>query len=244
MNQFIARKTIFPFIVAVATIALIGFGFWFFQSYPPVPQQLSAVAQNQDLSLQDKGQYWLLSSKDNEAEVLIIFYPGGKVEPLGYAYNLSGLVSTSTSVAITKPLFNYAFFGIDQAQVVIENEPDYNQFYLSGHSLGGAMACFYAGNNPDQIEGLMLLASYCSNDLSQTNLAVLSLIGSNDGLLSKEQISSHRQNLNAQSKLVVVEGMNHAQFGSYGPQPPDKSATISDQDSKLKVNQIILQFIN
>ncbi|MCD8075289.1 MAG: hypothetical protein LUF27_09725 [Lachnospiraceae bacterium] len=78
-----------------------------------------------------------------------------------------------------------AIFGINRADDVMK-EYDYEHWYISGHSLGGAMAASYAAENTDKLDGVILPAAYATKDLG--DLAVLSIYGSNDGVLSVEKV--------------------------------------------------------
>jgi hypothetical protein len=57
--------------------------------------------------------------------------------------------------------------------------------------------------------------------------AVLSVSASNDGLSTPAKIADSHTLLPASARYVVIEGGDHAQFGSYGAQPGDNPATIS-----------------
>ena len=77
------------------------------------------------------------------------------------------------------------------------------------------------------LEGLILLAAYSTADLTETGLEVLSLYGTEDGVLNRQKYESSRVNLPEGFREVIIEGGNHAQFGSYGPQEGDGTAAIT-----------------
>lgn len=79
----------------------------------------------------------------------------------------------------------------------------------------------------NQFDGLLLFASYSTKDLSNTDLKVLSLYGSNDGVLNLESYEKNKINLPSSTHEEVIIGGNHAQFGSYGKQEGGDKATIS-----------------
>ncbi len=89
---------------------------------------------------------------------------------------------------------NLAIFGIDRAEEVIQTFSEIDIWAIGGHSLGGAMAAEFAGQNANEISGLALWAAYPaeSNDLSQFGLSVLSISASLDGLTTPEKIDSSR----------------------------------------------------
>ena len=55
-------------------------------------------------------------------------------------------------------------------------EYNYDHWYISGHSLGGAIASSYSYKNSDKLDGIIFLEAYSMKDLSNTNLKVLSLL--------------------------------------------------------------------
>lgn len=69
--------------------------------------------------------------------------------------------------------FNLALFDIQAADDIIQQESSIKNWYLAGHSLGGAMVSSYAEKNAGQLEGVILLARYSVNDLIGTNLSTL-----------------------------------------------------------------------
>ena len=68
----------------------------------------------------------------------------------------------------------------------------YKHWYIGGHSLGGAMAASYAADHADELDGLLLLAAYSTKDLSDSDLAVVSLVGSEDGVINRINWQSMR----------------------------------------------------
>lgn len=155
----------------------------------------------------------------------IIFYPGAKVKeesyaPLGKQYAKEGILF----VVVRMP-FRLAILGTNNANKVLDDY-DVDRWYMADHSLGGVCAASFVSNHLDQFDGLILMASYSTKDLSDTNLMILSLYGSNDGVLNKESYEKNLTNLNDNSYEEVIIGGNHAQFGSYGEQKNDGIATI------------------
>lgn len=74
------------------------------------------------------------------------------------------------------------------------------------------------------------LAAYSVKDLSETDLAVLSVYGSEDGVLKMDSYEKYRGNLPDDFTESVIPGGCHAYFGSYGPQDGDGSPEISNED--------------
>jgi len=169
---------------------------------------------------------------DNETG--LIFYPGGKVEAAAYYPLLDKLSKNGITCVLLKMPFNLAVFDIDAADKVYESLPDIENWYISGHSLGGAMASSYIEGNSDKLNGLILLGAYPINN---EQLVTLAIYGSEDLGLDKSKLSSMKN-------VFEIIGGNHAYFGNYGEQKGDGKATISrDEQQKITVDEII-EFIN
>lgn len=103
---------------------------------------------------------------------------------------------------------------------------------MAGHSLGGVAAAAYAEEHAGEaVEGLLLFASYPSEgtDLSDDDVEVASIHGSRDKVLDRRAFEEAKSRLPDGTEYVEIEGMNHAQFGSYGAQEADGKATVTDE---------------
>lgn len=98
------------------------------------------------------------------------------------------------------------------------------------------MAASWVGEQePGSVDGLTLWASFATVGAGleeRDELTVLSISGSRDGLATSAEISERRPLLPPEAIMVEVEGMNHAQFGRYGPQRGDLEAEISDDAAR------------
>ena len=136
--------------------------------------------------------------------------------------------------------FNLAVFDINAADGIQEQYPEIEDWYIGGHSLGGSMAASYLADHVDEYEGLILLGSYSTADLSDTDLDVLSIYGSEDKVLNREKYDENKSNLPDNFCEVVIGGGCHAYFGMYGAQDGDGTPTISNHEQiGLTVEHII-----
>jgi hypothetical protein len=161
----------------------------------------------------------------------LVFIPGAKVDPYAYMYKLSEIVErTGATIVITKPTLNLAFFDQRPLSTFTADAPGVDRWFVGGHSLGGVRACMLADD--PAVAGLVLLGSYCANDLADSGLEVVSISGRRDGLSTPAKIADARQLLPTDADFVEIEGLNHAGFGDYGKQPGDNSATISTDEQR------------
>ena len=158
----------------------------------------------------------------------LVFYPGGKVEETAYAPLLSLLAEKGIDVCLVKMPFRLAVLALNRADRVMETE-EYANWYIGGHSLGGAVAANYASDHGEKLRGLVLLASYATHPLDP-GLQVLLVVGSEDGVVNRAKLEAGMQYLPADAVFYTIPGGNHAQFGSYGPQRGDGEARISPEE--------------
>ena len=139
-----------------------------------------------------------------------------------------------------------AILGINQSDAIMAAYPDISSWAVGGHSRGGVAAVQYAAKRAAAVDGLVLWAAYPPNsvNLSQSELAVVSILGTNDGLVSQQEIDDSRVQLPASTLFVFIEGGNHAQFGSYGPQKGDRPATISAADQRAQITKATVDLLH
>lgn len=178
-----------------------------------------------------------------EPEAGLIFYPGGKVEFTAYMPLLAKLAEEDILCVLLKMPLNLAVLDMDAAEGIPEQFPQVQHWYLAGHSLGGSMAASFAGGRADVYEGLILLAAYSTEDLRESGLKVCSLYGDRDGVLNLEKYEQYRSNLPEDTQEQVLEGGNHAGFGSYGPQEGDGESSLEPGAQLQWAADTILEFI-
>lgn len=174
----------------------------------------------------------------------LIFYPGGKVEHTAYIPLMEALASEGILCVLMKMPFRLAVLDMNAADGVREAFPQVERWYIGGHSLGGSMAASYVESHAEEFEGLILLGSYSTADLSGTNLAVLSVYGSEDGVMNREKYAENTSNLPEGFTELVIEGGNHAYFGMYGEQDGDGTATVSPAEQIRLTAEAVLSMVS
>lgn len=168
--------------------------------------------------------------RPEETKAGLIFYPGGKVEYTAYSPLMKALAEKGFFCVLLKMPLNLAFLNINAADTVFADHPEIENWYLMGHSLGGAAAALYAEKHADRLNGLILLASYSTANLNGSKLKLLSIYGSEDGILNKNLYMKSSKNLPEDMTEVIIPGGCHAYFGAYGEQKGDGTPAISREE--------------
>ena len=201
------------------------------QEYLQTKETVSVTEMSAGLYLDGPGDY-----------AAMIFYPGAKVEYTAYLPLLTDLAEQGIDCFLIKMPCNLAFFGQNKAKKIMDSY-EYDHWYLSGHSLGGAMAASYASGHLESLNGLVLLAAYPTKSLKSDSFSVLSLYGSKDGVLNMEKVEEGNSFMPADYAEVCIEGGNHAQFGNYGEQKGDHAAEIRREEQQAQTVEAILKMM-
>ena len=105
------------------------------------------------------------------------------------------------------------------------------------------MAASYLEKNAEDYEGLILLGSYSTADLSATDLDVLSVYGSEDKVMNHEKYDENKSNLPDGFTETIIDGGCHAYFGMYGAQDGDGIATITNEEQIYRTADEIAELI-
>ena len=173
----------------------------------------------------------------------LIFYPGGKVDERAYIPLMREISSHGVLCVLVKMPWRLAVFDVNAADGIIESFPEIDVWYIGGHSLGGSMAAAYLEENHEDFRGLFLLGSYSASDISKTRLRTLSIYGSLDGVMHREKYASSLANVPEDFKEIVIEGGNHAYFGTYGKQSGDGEAKITNPEQIKITSDAIISWI-
>ena len=213
------------------------------------------------ISIEEQADYIMLTpevASTNKAG--IIFYPGGLVDPHAYIAAFQDLViAEGRTMVIVKATSNLAILNTGKGSAILDRFPAISRWVIGGHSLGGSVACIDISSNALTFDGLFLLASYSVDDLSETEIPVISITGSTDEILDLENFNDNKVNLpqeiivNNTSQILgsstagntiyyEIDGGNHAQFGSYGEQNGDGTATIDSEVQQSLVREALRNF--
>lgn len=221
-------KWIFPPVIALAILAGVC-GMYLGDYYRADLDAIAAFAAEEVISnkTQENG---TIVFEPQRAETGFIFYPGGKVEHTAYVPLMEACASEGILCILVEMPFRLAVLDVNAADGIREQYPEIKHWYIGGHSLGGSMAASYLADHTEDYEGLILLGSYSTADLSETDLEVLSLYGSEDQVMNREKYTEYRSNLPDSATETILDGGCHAYFGMYGPQDGDGIPTVSNEE--------------
>ena len=223
--------------VSAAIILVAAFLVYAGDYYHADPTALKALESDEAVCVTRTDYGWFFDGP-SESEALV-FYPGGKVQETAYAPLMRELAERGVDICLVKMPFNLAIFGSGKASDVMK-QYEYTNWYIGGHSLGGAMAANYAAAHGDGLYGVILLAAYPTKALDD-HLFVISIYGSEDGVLDRARTTAGKQYVSGRYLEYVIAGGNHAQFGNYGKQSGDGEAAISPKEQQRLTAEFIIE---
>ena len=198
---------------------------WATYSRPPLPEALTAL-ESDDL-VEVSQDPWLTFTPTGDIKAGLIFYPGGRIDPRGYAPLLREIASEGYLVVVPSMPINMAIFDTNAANEIIDHFSEIKSWGIAGHSVGGTSAAIYTANNPGKIAGLAIWASYPPNntDLSGANLPVYSIYGELDSRVDRPAIKERKSIMPPDTVYLEIPGGDHHQFGSYLIDPDQDHST-------------------
>lgn len=231
-------KKILIWLVGIILVVLIGISAYVhFSTYQPsVNAKISAKSATHTKNVT------VFKAKKNK--MTVIFYSGALVAPDSYSVWAKKVAESGYTVKIVHFPFNMAFLNMNAAKSLVKPNEKY---VIGGHSLGGAMAARYAHNNSSKnLKGVFLLGAYADykGRLDRSDLKVLSITATHDGVLNWKNYNSDKKYLPADTEFKSIKGGNHGGFGSYGTQKGDKKATISNQKQQDIIANLLVSWMN
>jgi hypothetical protein len=191
------------------------------------------------VSVSETGYGWFFDGPSEDTA--LIFYPGAKVEESAYAPLLHTLAEQGIDVCLVKMPFRLACLYGNAAEKVLKVH-SYSNWYIGGHSLGGLMAAEYATANSGIFSGVILLGAYQIKTIPEP-LTEIQLIGTEDRVVNRSLLEKGRAYAPSAYVEHVIQGGNHAQFGSYGKQRGDGTALISADEQVQETVSVIVSSI-
>ena len=178
-----------------------------------------------------------------------VFICGSGVSARAYAPLLRPLADAGYCVVIVKlpyrfaPLESHKQAAIDRVRRTVAEHEQISRWVISGHSLGGALACRVARSDAKAFSAMVLVGTTHpkEDDLSSLPLPVTKVYASNDGVAPPDRTLANKGLLPATTKWVKIEGGNHSQFGHYGHQLLDGKASITREAQQAITRAALLE---
>jgi len=230
--------------VVLAVLAAAGFYTYFGLLAHHAPDDVEqSVRADPNVTVEDRyGGYVVTDADPGVERVGLVFYPGGRVAPDAYLSTAARIAErANVTVVVPKMRVNLAVFSQGRADAVIEGEREVSQWVVGGHSLGGAMACRYAGAHNETVDGLLLVGAYC--DRPVRGMAALSVVGTRDAVLDRDRFAETRDTLTANHTIRWIEGMNHSQAGSYTGQRGGQPARVATPEAHRRLATAVADWL-
>ena len=241
-----ARRRIIVAVPLLVLSLLLVLALAYARPFVATPTATTGLRSEKGVRLSDRlGWYELVPVKvDSAGEEIkpttgIVFVPGARVDSRAYAHMLRPLAEAGYLVAVLKEPFGFAILDPNHGKKVLDLHPEISHWVVGGHSLGGAVAASLADDD-DQVEGLVLYASYPADPIVRSDLKVASISGTADGFATPADIEASRAKLPPDAYLVVINGAVHSSFGDYGDQPGDGTPTIDRSAAQMEINKATL----
>lgn len=213
-------------LIGILLLVAVGAAAYFAVGLGPEAEPLAAVETDDRITVErfDHGTV-VRSGPVTPNTTGLVYYPGARVTHESYVPTAAAVVAErDVAVVVVDVPLNLPVLAPNRADAGREAVPAVRSWYVGGHSLGGVTACRYAAGSAAELEGLVLHASYCDDDVSDTGLRVLSVRGADDGVIDAEREREARALLPANATMIELDEVNHAGFGAYGPQRGDEPA--------------------
>jgi len=249
MKERINKSRIWRWMLLVFGVVIIGsllIGLqWATFSRSPLPEALDALESDELVNVTQED--WLIFSPAQGTPTTgFIFYPGGRIDPRGYASLMRAIASEGYLVVVPEMPLNMAVFSPNTADQIIAENPDIDLWVIGGHSVGGTMAAQFTDKHPEVIDGLAIWASYPADytNLSDLDIPVISIYGSREVRVNENSVAERKHLLPENTLYIRIEGGDHHQFGSYEINVEDHLATTSRVSQHEQIIQATLELLH
>lgn len=249
MISFAGRlRRLWPVIRIVWIVAGLASLLWLYGSFSAKGVDESILQSTGLITVVDTDDAISFTPKEAAHAIGLLFFHGGGVEPLAYAPLIRAVAEKGYRAVIVKLPYRFAPLGshrnetIRRGRSVIAQSTSVEKWVVAGHSKGGKIAAEFVREDRTSVGALILIATSHPKDFDLSSLAipVKKISASNDGVAPPPLIQSTKQYLPAGTQWVEIIGGNHSQFGFYGPQLGDGTATIARDEQQRQTLEALL----
>ncbi len=230
------------------TVIFVG---WSLIAYRASETARDALEPEELVGVQHDGGVWFFTPirQRGGQSVGLVFFPGALVNPVAYAPLARAAALAGFPSYIVELPRRGAFGGAedpalwDKVHELLREPTTPKRWVVAGHSRGGVVASQVASQRPAGFAGLILIGTSHPRDvdLSSLTVPVTKIVGTRDGLASREEVEQNRRLLPPSTRWIWVDGGNHSQFGWYGFQPGDNRATVSAATQQAQMTKAVIE---
>ncbi|MCD8380540.1 MAG: alpha/beta hydrolase [Lachnospiraceae bacterium] len=221
-------------IIAVLVLVILGVLLYHNQAYP------EAVEIAGKMERVGKDYYFY-----GDSGIGFLIFSGAKTDERAYAYIAKLLHENGHTVVIPKQLFSLSMFGTKHGQEIMASNPEIKKWILVGHSLGGMPVSRIAAARPENLAGMVFLATYASLNLSDLDIGTIRITADHDGIMNNDFMKRYDGNLPHNTSNIVLQGANHQGFAAYhSTSGRDGKASISWQEQNEQTARLILDYFH
>ncbi len=249
-NQSIKFKRIDPKILLIGIVVLVllvltGFKVYVDNDYKPVHSPDYFVLEAPVTVSKTDNMISILPGSASNKNTGLIFYGGERINAECYYPLMKKLASKGYSCCLPTTFGNLPILNIEGAEFVIRKYPEIKNWYIVAHSQACEVAAEYAKGHPGALKGLIYLGGFSrKQDLSGSDLKLLSIHGSRDTIFSLEKFEKAKANDPKGAVYQVINGGNNSGFADCGLIRKDTSATIDVSEQLKETASMIDEFIN
>ncbi len=236
------KRVLISLLGFLGAVAIVFFAYT--SSYSKASPEAIAILSTSNLTIVETKQYYSLAPAGHPTNTGFIFYPGGKVDEKAYLPFLADIAQKGYFCILVRAPFHLSILNDNAAGPIITAYPEISTWVVGGHSLGGVSASNFVYQNNPPVQGLVLLGSYPLKDISSRNISVLSITGDMDEVLNWERYYNAIPLLPADTTFLTIKGGNHGQFGDYGAQKGDGTATISHEEQRAQMVKATVELLS
>ncbi|MGI9308423.1 MAG: alpha/beta hydrolase [Gammaproteobacteria bacterium] len=214
---------------------------------PADPVALEALVSSSSVKVTETDWY-VFEPVGQQPQTGMIFYPGGECDERGYAELLNAIAAEGYLVVLVPMPLQLAVLAPNKAEDVTEAFPAIENWAISGHSLGGAMAARYVYNHPGEMQGLLFWDAYPpeTDDISNRDLAVRLIHRSDETSKPPDYYTQYFPLLPDHMDMRPIIGGSHINFGRFIPAERFRTAepaTIPIEDQHQQIVSHSVDFL-
>lgn len=238
-------------IIITLLVSFAGFMYWYMghrdRWAKADPAALEALIDDERVIVDDT-EWMVFRPVETQPTRGLIFYPGGEVDPRGYAEPLREIAAAGYLVVMVPMPFGLAVLAPGRAADVIEAFPEIRSWAIGGHSLGGAMAARFVYRNPSLMEGLLLWDAYPAetDDLVAREIPTRLVHRSDKFGRMPSYYRQYLMLLPLRMDSVGITGASHINFGRFYlvDRFRDDKATIPLEEQHAAIVAASVEFLN